>query len=112
MIVHDPEKDAGEPPVKDLMARSLARSYAYFEMLQKGRATNLSALARKLNLDKSYLGKVLRMVNLAPDIQEAILNGNEPEGLSMHKLSSSIPDDWEEQRKLFKFKREDSENGN
>jgi site-specific DNA recombinase len=106
MIIHDPEKDAGEPPVKDLMARSLARSYEYFEMLQKGRATNLSALARKLNLDKSYLGKVLRMVNLAPDIQEAILNGNEPEGLSMHKLSSSIPDDWEEQRKLFKFKRE------
>lgn len=41
--------------------------------------------------------------NLAPDIVEAIVEGNEPDGLSIEKISRNIPEDWAEQRKLFGF---------
>ena len=41
------------------------------------------------------------MVNLAPDIVESILNGTESAKLNMPTLRHGIPDDWNEQRRLF-----------
>lgn len=32
--------------------------------------------------DRTYVGRMLRLTSLAPDIIEAILRGNEPDGLS------------------------------
>ena len=40
----------------------------------------------------------LNLTLLAPDIIQAILNGDEPSGLSLEKLKS-FPLEWEEQRK-------------
>ena len=38
---------------------------------------------------------------IAPDIVEAILDGSEPEKLTMATLRRGIPDDWNEQRRVF-----------
>jgi len=72
-------------------------------MLDSGEVASLSELANLVGTDKSCLGKILRFTLLAPDIVEAILNGREPEGLSMTQLLGSIPAMWEEQRRLFGF---------
>ena len=61
----------------------------------------MQELSQKLNLDRSYIGRILQLVNLAPDIQEAILNGEEKDGLSLGKLRAHIPDDWCEQIQLY-----------
>lgn len=44
---------------------------------------------------------MLALVNLAPDIVNAVFNGTSPETLSMARLANGIPDDWQEQRKAF-----------
>ena len=39
----------------------------------------------------------------SPDIVEAIVNGAEPDGLSIAQIVKNIPEDWNEQRRLFGF---------
>jgi len=41
---------------------------------------------------------MLRLINLAPDIIEALLCGDEPHGLSLEKLRKNLPVRWQEQR--------------
>ena len=47
--------------------------------------------------------RILKLTTLAPDIIEAILNGEEPAGLSLAQLIRAFPMDWEQQRALFGF---------
>ena len=51
--------------------------------------------------DRFHVGPTLRLTNLAPDIVEAILRGDEPEGISLEKLRKNLPLCWEEQRKQW-----------
>ncbi len=50
-------------------------------------------------MDRSYVGRVMRLALLAPDIVEAIVAGREPSGLSLERLVKKMPMVWEEQRK-------------
>ncbi len=36
------------------------------------------------------------MVNLAPELQKAIIEGNEPDGLSLNRLRRALPAEWDE----------------
>ena len=36
---------------------------------------------------------------LAPDIQEAILEGRQPKGMQLEELTRAMPGTWEEQRR-------------
>ena len=56
-----------------------------------------------LGLKPPYVTRVLGLNNLAPDIVEAIVNGAEPNGLSIAQIMKNIPEDWNEQRRLFGF---------
>ena len=62
-----------------------------------------NALAKNLGVDRSYVSRVLQLTLLAPDIVEAGLAGREPSGLSLAKLTQSLPVLWDEQRELFGF---------
>jgi len=42
----------------------------------------------------------LRLTSLAPDIIEAILRGDEPDGLSLEKLRKDLPVKWDAQMKV------------
>jgi hypothetical protein len=44
---------------------------------------------------------MLRLTRLAPDIIEAILRGDEPDGLSLEKLRKNLPVRWDEQREAY-----------
>lgn len=71
-------------------------------MLERGEVDSISDLARRLKVDSSYIGGILRLTTLAPDIIEAILCGQEPNGLSLAKLTKTLPEDWGEQRGMFR----------
>jgi hypothetical protein len=47
---------------------------------------------------KRYVAQVLHAAFLAPDIVEAILNGQQPVDLTIEKLRKRPPIDWQEQR--------------
>ncbi len=48
-----------------------------------------------------YITRILGLVNLAPDVVEAVCNGREPEGVSLAHLVKGFPDDWGEQRMIM-----------
>ena len=54
-------------------------------------------------MDRSYASRIMRLNVLAPDIVEAILGGREPSGLSLAKLTQTLPILWHEQREMFDF---------
>ncbi|MGI9274090.1 MAG: hypothetical protein ACR2PT_04420 [Endozoicomonas sp.] len=61
-------------------------------------------LAKKEGLaGGSFISRTLRLVTLAPDIQEAILQAQHPSTLMLADLMKHIPLIWSEQRKLFGF---------
>lgn len=90
-----------ESPVQDALVNALARAHSWMEAIESGKVQNVKHLAETLGLDCSYVARILRLINLAPDIQEAILNGEEPSGLSLEKLRCVIPEDWQEQREVL-----------
>jgi hypothetical protein len=55
-------------------------------MLEEGRCASISEVAAAEKLDRGYLGRVLRLTLLAPDIVEAILNGRQPPDLGLPRL--------------------------
>lgn len=89
--------------VQSAVVQSLARAFSWAQLLENGDVKSVAELARSLNVDNSYVVRTLKLTTLAPDIVEAILNGEEPDGLSLSKLVLSFPADWEEQRVQFGF---------
>jgi len=54
-------------------------------------------------VDGSFVTRILKLTTLAPEIVEAIINGEEPDGLSLAKLTRFFSEEWREQRSLFGF---------
>jgi hypothetical protein len=46
---------------------------------------------------RSFVNRLLRLTLLAPDIQEAILQGRQPKGFHLEELTKAMPSEWEEQ---------------
>jgi len=52
-------------------------------MLETGRFGTNDELAAAEKINSSYVSQLLRLTLLAPDIVEAILDGRQPEGLTL-----------------------------
>ena len=89
--------------VQTAIVQALARAFSWAEVLESGQVSSISDLAMNLDVDNSYVARILKLATLAPDIVEAILNGEEPPGLSLAKLTKTFPTDWDEQRAMFGF---------
>lgn len=90
-----------EDNVQVAITQALARAFSWAELIESGKFSSITALAKRLDVDPSYISRILKLVNLAPDIVESIISGREPDGLSLSKLIKEFPADWEEQRKHF-----------
>ncbi|MBX6382609.1 MAG: hypothetical protein IRZ07_06485 [Microbispora sp.] len=80
------------------LVKALARAHRWKRLLESGRYGSLAELARAEKIDRSYLGKMLRLTLLAPDLTEAILDGRQPDGLGLPQLAGSFSVDWRQQR--------------
>ncbi len=85
------------------LIKALVRGYRWRGMLERGRVKSLKALAQAEHLDPSYLARTMRLTLLAPDIVTAILEGRQPDSMSLANLRNNIPDDWGEQRRKWGF---------
>jgi hypothetical protein len=70
----------------------------YQKLLVEGRYASISDMAAGEKIERGYLGTLLRLTLLAPEMVEAILNGRQPEGVTLPRLLEGVPVGWGEQR--------------
>ena len=105
-VIHQPESEPTEldPETMSPLQKAVIQGFQYRDMLESGKVATVSELAQKVKQERAFLFRALSLVNLAPDIIEAILNGKEPSSLTLSKLRKGFPEDWTVQRKLFGMK--------
>ena len=85
------------------LIKAIARSFVWYERLVSGEVDSLRVIAKALQVNERYVGRVLRFAFLAPDIVSAILEGRQSPQLGVEKLRFGPPLLWAEQRQLFGF---------
>ena len=94
--------DTGEEPEPKLvLVHAIARAHHWMRLLADGRYNFVEALSVSINLNPKVVRKAIRIAFLAPDITEAILNGSQPESLTLAQLQKTLPLSWVEQRKAL-----------
>ncbi len=81
--------------------RALARAWRWHRLLEGGRYSSFKALARAEGVHHAYVGKLLRLTLLAPDLVEAVLDGRLPKGVRLEDLVRPLPCGWGEQRRAL-----------
>jgi site-specific DNA recombinase len=90
--------DSATPEVMTPIVKAIIRAHKWREGILNGNSSDPTLLMKR-DLKGEYLRRVLGCAFLAPDILEAILDGHQPAGLTVKKLSRRrLPLDWSEQR--------------
>jgi hypothetical protein len=80
---------------------ALAWARGWQRLLEDGTYASMPELAKKEKISKSYVSRTLRLMLLAPDIIEAILDGRQPPTLLLDDLEGGFPVEWHLQRRCF-----------
>ena len=83
------------------LMEAVAKARCWQEQIESGEYPGLEDLAQAVAVDRTYVGRILRLTSLAPGIVESILRGEEPDGLSLEKLRKNLPVRWDEQRRRW-----------
>jgi hypothetical protein len=89
---------APRPRVDNALVKALARAFRWQRLLENGLHANLTELAAAEKVDRTYVGRVLRLSLLAPAFVEAILDGHQPVDLRLEDLLEGFSIEWAEQQ--------------
>jgi hypothetical protein len=83
------------------LVKALARAFRWKRMLETGRCASISEIAAAEKIDRGYVGTILRLTLLAPDIVEAIMDGRQAPDLALPRLLQPWPLEWDVQRAVL-----------
>ena len=86
------------PRIDSTLVKALARAHRWNRLLESGRYSSAAELAASEKINPSYISRVLRLTLLAPDIIEAIIEGQHADGVEADLLLRPFSSDWEVQR--------------
>jgi hypothetical protein len=90
----------GKSRPDETLIRALARAHRWKRMLETGKYRSAQEIADAEKIGRSFVSRLLRLTLLAPDIQEAILEGRQAKGMQLEDLTRAMPAEWGEQRRL------------
>ena len=80
-----------------VLVRARARASRFQRLLNEGRYASIREMAAAERLERGYLGRILQVTLLAPDIVEGILDGRQPAELGLPALIEPFPLEWDVQ---------------
>jgi hypothetical protein len=80
------------------LVKALARAFRWSRLLEKGHYATVKELAAAEKINLFYVSRVLRLTLLAPELVEAILEGRQPEGVTLPRLMGPFPVEWDRRR--------------
>ncbi|MGK7868868.1 hypothetical protein [Falsiroseomonas sp. E2-1-a20] len=98
MIAPASTTNRGASAADTTLVKALARAFRWRRMMETGRYGTINELAAAEMINSSYVSRLLRLTLLAPGIVEAILDGRQPEPMTLPALMEPFPVEWEEQR--------------
>jgi len=84
--------------IDSTLIKAVGRAFRWKRLLEAGEFATVAELATREGIAVSYLTRVMRLTQLAPDILEAILDGRQPPSLSLEVLRDQLPVEWQQQR--------------
>ena len=91
--------ESGMP--NNALLTAIAKAYSWQDQLESGEFEDLEDIAKASGVDRSYVGRMLQLTSLAPDIVESILAGQEFADISLQKCRKGIPALWDDQRRIL-----------
>jgi hypothetical protein len=87
------------------LIRLIGNALKWFEKLRSGEARSIEHLARECTANASDISRYISLAFLAPDIVEAIVNGQQPIELTVTRLKKlcPLPLSWDDQRRVLGF---------
>jgi hypothetical protein len=79
------------------LVKALARAFRWRRLLEEGRYASIRELAKAEGVNRVYVGRLLNLTLLAPDLVEGILDGRQTEAANRIRPVTSIPDAWANQ---------------
>jgi hypothetical protein len=83
------------------LVKALARGFRYQRMLDEGRYASISEMAEAERIERGYLGSLLRLTLLAPDLVTNALDGRHMPSVALAALLEPFPLYWRGQSELF-----------
>jgi hypothetical protein len=79
---------AGAPTTRGdpALVKALGRAFRWRRMLEEGRYASVRELAKAEGVDRAYVGRMLNLTLLRPEMVEAILDGRQPPELALTDL--------------------------
>lgn len=72
-------------------------------LITSGKVKSIKEIAETENLDQSHVTRMINKAFLAPDIIRTIINGTQPNHLTLKHLKQfrALPNDWNAQKSLL-----------
>jgi hypothetical protein len=83
--------------IDSALVKALGRAFRWRKLLETGVHGTVDELARAERINASYVSRVLRLTLLAPEIIEAVLDGRQPEGMTLAGVMAGVPVVWDGQ---------------
>lgn len=80
------------------VVKALARAFRYQRLLDEGKYASITEMAAAEKIERGYLGSLLRLTLLAPDLVELIFDGRAPDRIALPALLEPAPLVWAHQR--------------
>jgi hypothetical protein len=87
--------------IDNAMMKALARAFRWRELLENGTYSTIKEIAKGEKIAETYVGRVLRLNSLAPDVVELILAGRHPPQITLPAMMRRFPAEWSDQRRFF-----------
>jgi hypothetical protein len=90
---------AASPRANSTLVKAIARAFRWRKLIESGQYGSIQEIAAAENINASYVGRVLRLTLLPPDIVERILNGQSGSlEVSLDGLMAGRDLHWDKQR--------------
>jgi hypothetical protein len=90
-----------KPRPDETLIRALARAHRWKRLLEEGRFRSAGEIGEAEGVTRSFVNRLLRLTLLAPDIQEALLEGRQAKAMQLEEVTRKMPSEWDEQRGQF-----------
>jgi len=103
LIIADAEVPIAHHLSVQAIQNALSKALEWNHALMTGSSINMTEIADKNGVMQRYVGQLIKLAWLAPDIMQSIFRGNIPAELSLRQLKKGFPLDWTAQRASLGF---------